>query len=80
MMRAQLLCLGLLPLAFLGTREPTAGRLHQDSRPTWSYIGVNKCKVCHFQQYKGWRKTQMAKAFESLLPGFAGPASRGVFD
>jgi hypothetical protein len=34
-----------------------------------TYIGVKKCKSCHFKQWKSWRKTKMAKAFESLKPG-----------
>ncbi|MHC4583363.1 MAG: multiheme c-type cytochrome [Planctomycetota bacterium] len=34
-----------------------------------TYIGVKKCKSCHFKQWNSWRKTNMAKAFESLKPG-----------
>ena len=34
-----------------------------------TYIGVKKCKSCHFKQWNSWRKTEMAKAFESLKPG-----------
>ena len=34
-----------------------------------TYIGVKKCKSCHFKQWNSWRKTKMAKTFESLKPG-----------
>jgi formylglycine-generating enzyme required for sulfatase activity len=34
-----------------------------------TYIGVKKCKSCHFKQWNSWRKTNMAKAFDSLKPG-----------
>jgi tetratricopeptide (TPR) repeat protein len=34
-----------------------------------TYVGVKKCKSCHFKQWNSWRKTEMAKAFESLKPG-----------
>jgi tetratricopeptide (TPR) repeat protein len=35
------------------------------------YLGVKRCKKCHFQQWKSWRDTKMAKAFDVLLPGAA---------
>jgi hypothetical protein len=34
-----------------------------------TYIGVKKCKSCHFKRWNTWRKTNMAKAFDSLKPG-----------
>ncbi|MFC1633456.1 SUMF1/EgtB/PvdO family nonheme iron enzyme [Planctomycetota bacterium] len=34
-----------------------------------TYVGVKKCKSCHFKQWNSWRKTNMAKAFDSLKPG-----------
>jgi formylglycine-generating enzyme required for sulfatase activity len=34
-----------------------------------TYIGVKKCKSCHFKQWNSWRKTKMAKTFEVLKPG-----------
>jgi formylglycine-generating enzyme required for sulfatase activity len=33
------------------------------------YIGVKKCKSCHFKQWNSWRKTKMATTFEVLKPG-----------
>ncbi len=33
------------------------------------YVGVKSCKMCHFKQYKTWKKTRMAKTFEVLKPG-----------
>jgi formylglycine-generating enzyme required for sulfatase activity len=37
-----------------------------------TYIGVKKCKSCHFKQWNSWRKTKMAKTFEVLKPGVRG--------
>lgn len=34
-----------------------------------TYIGVKKCKSCHFKQWNSWRKTKMALTYESLKPG-----------
>ncbi len=34
-----------------------------------TYIGVKKCKSCHFKQWNSWRKTKMAQTFEVLKPG-----------
>jgi hypothetical protein len=36
---------------------------------TLSFIGNNKCKPCHLQQFKSWETTNMAKAYEILKPG-----------
>ncbi len=37
-----------------------------------TYIGVKKCKSCHFKQWNSWRKTKMAQTFEVLKPGVRG--------
>ena len=34
-----------------------------------TYIGSKACKKCHSDQHKAWKKTDMAKSFEVLLPG-----------
>ncbi|MCF7976290.1 MAG: cytochrome c family protein [Phycisphaerae bacterium] len=34
-----------------------------------TYVGVKKCKSCHFKQWSSWRKTKMATTFEVLKPG-----------
>ena len=34
-----------------------------------TFAGVKKCKSCHFKRWNTWRKTNMAKAFDSLKPG-----------
>lgn len=31
------------------------------------YVGTEKCKMCHSDQYDAWSKTMMAKAYESLV-------------
>lgn len=36
---------------------------------TFSFVGNNKCKPCHSQQFKSWDTTRMAKAYEILKPG-----------
>ncbi len=33
-----------------------------------TYIGADKCKLCHKLQYDSWSKTKHAKAFDSLKP------------
>lgn len=33
------------------------------------FVGANKCKGCHPQQYASWNKTRMARTFEVLRPG-----------
>ncbi len=38
------------------------------------YLGIKRCKKCHFQQWKSWRDTRMAKTFDVLLPGAAADA------
>lgn len=40
------------------------------------YLGVKKCKACHFKQYKSWKKTSMAKSFENLKPGVKAEAKK----
>jgi tetratricopeptide (TPR) repeat protein len=55
-------------------KQDQAAKLFRDSLSIISakgatYIGVKKCKSCHFKQWNSWRKTNMAKAFDSLKPG-----------
>ena len=35
------------------------------------YVGTKTCKKCHFQQWKSWKDTKMAHAFDALAPGAA---------
>jgi len=41
-----------------------------------SYTGADSCKKCHFKQFNGWKKTKMAKAFDTLKPGNAAEAKK----
>lgn len=41
-----------------------------------TYIGSTACKKCHSDQYKSWKKTDMAKSFDVLLPGKAAEAKK----
>ena len=55
-------------------KQEQAAKLFRDglyiiSAKEATYVGVKKCKSCHFKQWNSWRKTEMAKAFESLKPG-----------
>jgi hypothetical protein len=33
------------------------------------FVGPNKCKECHKEQYASWKKTRMANSFNVLRPG-----------
>ncbi len=33
------------------------------------FVGPDKCKQCHQEQYASWKKTRMANSFEVLRPG-----------
>jgi tetratricopeptide (TPR) repeat protein len=55
-------------------KQDEAAKLFRDglsiiSSQNATYIGVKKCKSCHFKQWNSWRKTKMALSFESLKPG-----------
>lgn len=39
--------------------------------PAAAFVGADACKKCHFKQHASWKKTGMAKTFESLKPGQA---------
>jgi len=46
-----------------------------------TYVGVKKCKSCHFKQWNSWRKTKMATTFEVLKPGVrSGEKTKLKFD
>jgi len=56
------------------SKQDQAAKLFRDalrivSAKGATYIGVKKCKSCHFKQWNSWRKTKMAMAFEVLKPG-----------
>ena len=34
-----------------------------------TYVGLKKCKSCHFKQWKSWKKTKTAKSFDLLKSG-----------
>jgi len=34
-----------------------------------AYVGASTCKKCHIKEYTSWKKTKMAKTFETLKPG-----------
>lgn len=64
--------LGLILLS--QNKQDEANKLFRDGLSIMSsqgatYIGVKKCKSCHFKQWNSWRKTKMAKTYEVLKPG-----------
>ncbi len=48
------------------------------SAEEFAYLGSDKCKKCHFKQYKSWAETKMAKSFELLQPGVAAEAKQAA--
>lgn len=34
----------------------------------YEYVGTKACKKCHFDQWKSWSKTKMARTFHALKP------------
>ncbi len=42
-----------------------------DGGTGYSYVGANKCKMCHIKQHKSWNTTKMANAMDTLKPGTA---------
>ena len=36
-----------------------------------AYVGTKNCRKCHIKEWKSWRETKMANAFETLKPGVA---------
>lgn len=54
-----------------GTAVDSCGR---EDKP--QYAGADSCKKCHFKQHAAWKKTQMAKAFDTLKPGAAAEAKK----
>jgi len=44
----------------------------------YSYLGTKKCKKCHIKQFKSWRDSKMAKAFELLKPGVRAEAKKSA--
>lgn len=51
-------------------------RKHQHGRETFGYVGPDKCRKCHEEQFKDWAQTRMARSFEVLKPGTAPEAKR----
>lgn len=35
----------------------------------YGFVGTKNCKKCHIKQYKSWKETKMAKAYDILKPG-----------
>lgn len=35
----------------------------------YSFVGTKGCKKCHIKQFKSWKETKMAKAYDILKPG-----------
>ncbi|MFQ6113591.1 MAG: cytochrome c family protein [bacterium] len=35
----------------------------------YSFVGTKNCKKCHIKQFKSWKETKMANAYDILKPG-----------
>jgi hypothetical protein len=62
-----LLCVIVGCLTFAVPPERTHGGDEQKA----SYVGAASCKKCHLKQWRSWKDTRMAKAFELLKPNQA---------
>jgi hypothetical protein len=76
-----LMSLGVLVLSLIGFSRPPAPPAEppSDSCPRAeeaTYAGAETCKKCHFKQFQGWKKTKMAKAFDTLKAGNAAEAKK----
>jgi Cytochrome c554 and c-prime len=77
-----LLAVGVLLLSLLGSSPPPAPPAENavlDGCPRVedaTYVGAESCKKCHFKQHSSWKKTKMAKAFDTLKPGNAAEAKK----
>ena len=61
---------GLVLLTWLaGTELISAQPLETPGSVGAVYVGNKACKKCHFLQYRSWKATGMAGAFELLAPG-----------
>jgi hypothetical protein len=43
-----------------------------------TFVGADECKKCHFKQWKTWKETKMAHAFDLLKPGQATDAKKKI--
>lgn len=41
-----------------------------------TYVGVERCMMCHLPHYDSWKETRMANAFELLKPGVRAKAKK----
>jgi hypothetical protein len=59
----------MIPVAVLvsGLLNLAARPQAQAAEPT--FVGWQKCKMCHLKQWKSWAETPMGKALEELKPG-----------
>ncbi|MFQ5865187.1 MAG: cytochrome c family protein [bacterium] len=46
--------------------------------PEYSFIGTKGCKKCHIKQFKSWKETKMANAYEILKPGERAEAKKNA--
>lgn len=81
-----LIAIGVAALGFagLGARSSSSPVAVQPEDPAATcpraeeaqFVGADSCKKCHFQQFKGWKETKMAAAFDSLKPDKAVEAKK----
>lgn len=67
-------CLPLLGLVASGGSAPQKGldepvRSAPAQNINHTYVGTKKCRMCHVNQYRSWKESANANAFEALKPG-----------
>jgi len=68
------ICLIFMGLVVGGVHFVAFGEEKEKTLPF--YVGSHKCKACHNNEYKQWKKTKMAKAFKLLKPGVRAEAKK----
>ncbi len=58
-----LLMLALAALILAAEQKDKGGT---EGKPAPAYVGDRRCKVCHLETFKAWKKTAHAHAFETL--------------
>lgn len=53
-------------LSFIGMASLADSEPAKEAAAAPTYVGAEKCKMCHLKQYKTWAETGMAKAWDRV--------------
>ena len=59
----------ILAMALMLSSATAGDKVHE-------FVGAKKCKMCHIKQFRSWKTTRMASAFEVLKPAAAAEAKK----